>query len=256
MEILLNVLYALPAFLQMYMLCWTPWPLPGPEIVNYGMGVDLLDTKAGCMLIATKGQTELPVRGHNLDTCCIPPNTEASQVVQPHTQCGWHCWVEPRGSQHGVCTGFCLPHMNQVDILSAAVFSAVQEGVTVPANQRAVRLTMDAGGFKFVPLAPDPSRPEVPRTEATVLVSIDAKRFVVPDPVITFVLKVFSPLVYKSVVKVLAKLFHPDAQQGSQGGAGDSSHSVLLDRLHSRPEYAAIDEHVKVWMQQQQLMQS
>eukprot|EP00878_Enallax_costatus_P014374 GHUV01015034.1.p1 GENE.GHUV01015034.1~~GHUV01015034.1.p1 ORF type:complete len:383 (+),score=100.58 GHUV01015034.1:321-1469(+) len=171
-----------PSEVLMYMLCWTPWPLPGPEIVNYGIGIDLLDTQAGCVLVATKGQTELPA------------------------------------------------------------------GVVVPETQRSIRIVMDAGGFKFVPLPSDPARPGCPRMEATVLLSMDAKRFALPDSIISFMLKVLAPLVYKSVVSVLSKLFHPDAQKGSKGGAG--GHSALLDRLRSRPMYAGIDEHAKRWAHQ------
>lgn len=114
----------------------------------------------------------------------------------------------------------------------------------IPDSSRALRVIMDAGGFKFVPLPSE--RPGVPRMEATVLVSFDAKRLALPDAIISFILKVLAPLLYKSVVSVLAKLFHPDDQRSSKCGAADS-HSALLDRLKSRPMYAVIDEHAKKW---------
>lgn len=68
---------SLVVWLQTYMLCWTPWPLPAPELVNYGIGIDLLDAQAGCVLVATKGQTDLPVGDQNIKeliacTCAAP----------------------------------------------------------------------------------------------------------------------------------------------------------------------------------------
>lgn len=139
------------------------------------------------------------------------------------------------------------------DVVLTTLPLLLQEGVSLPSQPRVVPLTMDAGGFKFVPLPPDPARPSVPRMEATVLLSIDAKGFVVPDAVISFILKVFAPLVYKSVLKVLAKLFHPDASiKRSQGGAEEpAADNELLQRLHSRPEYAAIAEHARRHMERQ-----
>jgi hypothetical protein len=46
---------------QLYLLLWTPWPLPQPEVVNYAVGLDLLDSDQEAVLIATHGCTgELP----------------------------------------------------------------------------------------------------------------------------------------------------------------------------------------------------
>jgi hypothetical protein len=45
------------------MLLWTPWPLPQPEVVNYAVGLDLLDSCEQAVLIATHGCSgDLPVR--------------------------------------------------------------------------------------------------------------------------------------------------------------------------------------------------
>jgi hypothetical protein len=112
---------------------------------------------------------------------------------------------------------------------------------------------MTVGGFKVEPLQPLPDQPDTPRTEVTVLVSIDATRFVVPDSIISCVLKVFAPLVHKSVLKVLARMFHqiakPAGSTTAHGSAGPSrapsvcGTSLLVERLGLRPEYAALDVH-------------
>jgi hypothetical protein len=48
---------------QLYLLLWTPWPLPQPEVVNYAVGLDLLDSREEAVLIATHGCSgDLPVR--------------------------------------------------------------------------------------------------------------------------------------------------------------------------------------------------
>lgn len=91
-------------------------------------------------------------------------------------------------------------------LLTCARACAVQASLDLPAHPRAQRLTMNAGGFLFKPLPPHPSRPSQLRMEAVVLVSIDATKWLVPDAIISFVLKVFAPLVYKSVIKVGAWL--------------------------------------------------
>eukprot|EP00775_Hariotina_reticulata_P012733 gene12733-12863_t len=186
-----------PAELLIYLLMWVPWPLPSPEVVNYAVGVDMLDTRHECVLIATKHHNKLP------------------------------------------------------------------DGVKLPQHGRTMRLNMEAGGFKFKPLPPHPDRPGVARTEATVLVAIDSAKWVVPDAVISFVLKVFSPLVYKSVLKVLKRMFHPtlngdagrhhhgaDAANLCHSGRSDSSFSgegdtALRARLAARPLYAGIASHVE-----------
>jgi len=119
---------------------------------------------------------------------------------------------------------------------------------------------MNVGGFKLVPLPPLPDQPDVPRTEVTVLVSMDAASFVLPDSIISFILKVFAPLVHKSVLKVFNRAFHasdgPAAAAGrcpsggpgsarSPPSAGSCSGSMLVERLLLRPEYAALDAHAQ-----------
>ncbi|WIA09921.1 hypothetical protein OEZ85_010135 [Tetradesmus obliquus] len=175
-----------PSELLLYLLLWTPWPLPQPEVVNYAVGLDLLDSREEAVLIATHG-----------------------------------------------CSG------------------ELPAGVVLPQHARGQRLTMDAGGFKFMPLPPHPARPGVPRMEVTVLVSIDASRWVVPDALISFVLKVFAPLVLKSVLKVLQRMFH--SSSSSKGGAGSPagaacSGSALTQRLAARPEYAAVGAHARRYL--------
>jgi hypothetical protein len=59
-------------------------------------------------------------------------------------------------------------------VLLGGLPSAVQGGVKLPNHGRTMRINMKAGGFKFRPLPPHPDRPGVARTEATVLVAIDA----------------------------------------------------------------------------------
>lgn len=114
---------------------------------------------------------------------------------------------------------------------------------------------MHAGGFKLIPLPPDPLKPDVHRTEVIVLMSMDAKKFLVPEAVISFLLKIFAPLVYKSVMKVMGGIFNNKA---SRAVAGDAAvkHSALLDRLEARPEYGTLHRHcckyVDSLVQQQQ----
>jgi hypothetical protein len=112
---------------------------------------------------------------------------------------------------------------------------------------------MTDGGFVMQPLPPHPDKPDTPRTEVTVLASIDSARFVLPDSVVGVILKVFAPLVYKSVLKVLHRMFHQAAGRAGRmpstaaAASGPSecggSSSMLLERLALRPEYAAVDAH-------------
>jgi hypothetical protein len=96
-------------------------------------------------------------------------------------------------------------------------------------------MAMDAGGFRMraLPAAPDGS----PRTEVSVLVSVDASRFHVPDSVISTILKVVAPLIFKSVVRVLQRLVH--------GGGQGAGSAALLERIALRPEYATLRAHVR-----------
>lgn len=128
----------------------------------------------------------------------------------------------------------------------------MQAGIELPKHPRTLPLHMTVGGFRLVPLQPSPDKPDTPRTEVTVLVSIDAARFVVPDSIISCVLKVFAPLVHRSVLKVLEKMFHQaaaPARSTTQGSGGPSrtpsvcGTSMLVERLALRPEYAALDVH-------------
>lgn len=137
----------------------------------------------------------------------------------------------------------------------------VQAGLEVPHHTRTVPVHMNVGGFKLVPLPPLPDQPDVPRTEVTVLVSMDAASFVLPDSIISFILKVFAPLVHKSVLKVFKRAFHasdgPTAaaagrcQSGGPGSARSApstascSGGMLVERLLLRPEYAALDAHAQ-----------
>eukprot|EP00879_Flechtneria_rotunda_P012757 GHRR01013321.1.p1 GENE.GHRR01013321.1~~GHRR01013321.1.p1 ORF type:complete len:363 (+),score=102.08 GHRR01013321.1:695-1783(+) len=142
--------------------------------------------------------------------------------------------------------GVDLLHTREECVLVATKYLSgeLPNGVGIPQHPRAQRLTMDAGGFLFKPLPPDPARPNVPLTETTVLVSIDAKKWTVPEAIISFVLKVFSPLVYRSVVKVLKRMFHT----GTSATDGDASGSALMDRLALRPEYASIAANVRRYL--------
>lgn len=130
-----------------------------------------------------------------------------------------------------------------------------QAGIELPKHARTLPIHMNVGGFRLVPVQPSPDKPDTPRTEVTVLVSIDAARFVIPDNIISCVLKVFAPLVYKSVLKVFTRMFHTAAAAAPAGrtAAGKDgpqrsspstcSSSLLLERLTLRPEYAALDAH-------------
>jgi hypothetical protein len=143
--------------------------------------------------------------------------------------------------------------------------------VVLPQGTRAQRMPLDAGGFMFVPLPPAPDRPGVPRTECTVLMSVDARRLHVPDSIVSFVLRVFAPLVYRSVLHVLQGMFHtgdagsvasgrastggtPASTQRARGrsasaGGGSSALAAtgeaLLAKLRSRPVYGALARHVE-----------
>eukprot|EP00882_Tetradesmus_deserticola_P008837 GHRQ01009321.1.p1 GENE.GHRQ01009321.1~~GHRQ01009321.1.p1 ORF type:complete len:198 (+),score=76.45 GHRQ01009321.1:13-606(+) len=169
---------------QFYMLLWTPWPLPQPEVLNYAVGLDLLGCREQAVLVATHS-----------------------------------------------CTG------------------QLPAGVAAPQHGRAQRLTMDAGGLKFRPLPPHPGRPGVQRVEATVLASIDASRWALPDSLISFVLKVFAPLLLKAVLKVLQRMFH-SSSKGKTSSSDDSacSGSCLLQRLAVRPEYATIRANARRYL--------
>ena len=127
----------------------------------------------------------------------------------------------------------------------------MQAGVEVPKRPRTISLHMNPGGFRLVPLPPSPDAPDTPRTEVTVAVNIDAGRFVVPDHIISVVMRVFAPLVHKSVLGVFKRMFHAAAApQGGKAAAGQAhsggsvcSSIMLRERLALRPEYAALDEH-------------
>jgi hypothetical protein len=87
------------------------------------------------------------------------------------------------------------------------------------------------------------------------------RRWVVPDALISFVLKVFAPLVLKSVLKVLQRMFHTSsakpggARPGSADGAACSG-SALTQRLAARPEYAAIGAHARRYLAAQAAAQA
>jgi hypothetical protein len=136
-------------------------------------------------------------------------------------------------------------------LLWCAAAVPLQPGVEVPKHSRALPIHMEVGGFRLSPLPPSADKPDTPRTEVTVLVSIDAARFVIPDNIISCVLKVFAPLVHKSVLKVFARMFHTTTARAgpSAGGSARSSSlttcstSLLVERLGLRPEYAVLDAH-------------
>lgn len=46
---------------QVYMLLWVPWPLFQPEVVNYAVGLDLLDTQHEAVFIGTKNGADMLV---------------------------------------------------------------------------------------------------------------------------------------------------------------------------------------------------
>jgi hypothetical protein len=74
-------------------------------------------------------------------------------------------------------------------------------------------------------------------------------RWVVPDALISFVLKVFAPLVLKSVLKVLKRMFHSSSNGAAASADGTAcSGSALTQRLASRPEYAAIGAHARRYL--------
>jgi hypothetical protein len=86
------------------------------------------------------------------------------------------------------------------------------------------------------------------------------RRWVVPDALISFVLKVFAPLVLKSVLKVLQRMFHSSskpvrAKPGSADAAACSG-STLTQRLAARPEYAAIGAHARHYLAAQAAAQA
>lgn len=202
------------------MLLWTPWPLPAPEVVNYALGVDLLDSAHGCVLLATRAApAQLPV---------------SARATHGRMHCGQ------------LARRACLSRATAALASRCAVapWFCAQPGCTPPPQPRAMRLTMEAGGFRFVPLPPHPDRPGVPRTLVDVLVVSDATRWAVPDAVISFILKVFAPLVHRTVVKVLRRLFH--AAEASAEGDG-----ALLARLASRPVYGAVAGHVEAFLAKQ-----
>lgn len=255
---------------QVYLLNWCPWPLPCPEVLNYALGVDLLDTSAGCVLLATNTPTESQLVSDSGPTSvaeCFPgisgpvaaddhslvaanalrsvagPLLSAQQQLPTLITSLVHkrAWVQRWSCE---MAQYCM-RRSVLELMAPSVNAAVQEGITTPEHPRTIRMTMHAGGFRFVPLPPDPSRPHVPRTEATVLLSFDAKKFVLPDAAISFILKIIAPLIYKSVHKVLDMMFHGKADRPS-GGDGKSEagqHTELLDRLGKRPEYAAVHKH-------------
>jgi hypothetical protein len=128
----------------------------------------------------------------------------------------------------------------------------LQAGIELPKHPRTMHMHMNVGGFRMMPLQPSADKPNTPRTEVTVLASIDATCFVVPDSIISCILKVFAPLVYKSVLKVFARMFHTAAAAAPAGSPADGpqrsspsvcSTSLLVERLGLRPEYAALDAH-------------
>lgn len=171
-----------------------------------------------------------------------------------------HCRTR---TQHDMCAA-CMSVRAKLGadtllLLVCATAVSLQPGVEVPRHSRTLPVHMEVGGFRLVPLQPSADKPNAPRTEVTVLVSIDAARFVIPDSIISCVLKVFAPLVHKSVLKVFARMFHTAAATTAAsapavraGSAADgprcsspttSSTSLLVERLDLRPEYAVLDAH-------------
>ena len=92
---------------------------------------------------------------------------------------------------------------------------------------------MEVGGFYFKPLLPDPVTGE-PRADVTVLLALDGSDIAIPDAIISFVLKVFSPLVYQTVLRCLKKQFH------------SKSGSKLTEKLRERQSlYGPLAKHVE-----------
>lgn len=116
---------------------------------------------------------------------------------------------------------------------------AAQEGVDKPAYKgKRDRLHLETSCFNFTPLPPSAPGGR-PRTHVTVVINIDAGMAYVPDAIISFILKVFSPIVYRIVVKVLKKHFH------------EMKDSALLQRLAQRPEYARLQKHADRYLAKQ-----
>ena len=95
------------------------------------------------------------------------------------------------------------------------------------------RLHVDVGGFCFKPLLADPVTGE-PRTDVTILFTLDGANIAIPDAFISFGLKVFFPLVYQTVLRCLKKMFH------------SKSGSKLTERLQERQSlYRPLAKHVE-----------
>jgi hypothetical protein len=125
-----------------------------------------------------------------------------------------------------------------------------QAGIEVPKRGRTIPIHMNPGGFRFKPLPPSPDKPDTPRTEVMVCVSMDAARFAIPDHVISILMRVFAPLVHKSVLSVFTRMFHQPAVVPAGTGASHAhsspsvcAGSMLRERMGLRPEYAALDSH-------------
>ncbi|GBF98776.1 hypothetical protein Rsub_11358 [Raphidocelis subcapitata] len=162
------------AEILIYMAIWLPWPLSEPEILVRALGVNLLSTDAGCMLMM------LQDLGDDL-----PPGIELD-----------------------------------------------------PDHHRRTRYRLSPSCVAFVPLPADPQS-GAPRLDTTVVATLDARRVPVPDVIISFLLKIFAPLVYRSVVHACARLFH----------AASADASPLLQRQAARSAFylsqaRAIDRHL------------
>lgn len=93
------------------------------------------------------------------------------------------------------------------------------------------RYRLGPSAIRFTPLPPDPAAPGRPRLEATVVATLDARAVPVPDAVISFLLRVFAPVVYRSLTGACRRMFHPD---GDGSGGKRQELSVLAERQGAR----------------------
>lgn len=114
-----------------------------------------------------------------------------------------------------------------------------------PGSAARTRYRLHPGCMWFTPLAPDPATGN-PRLDATVIITLDARRVLINDTLISFFLKVFAPLVYRSVNSACRRIFHP------RPGSGDAS--PLVHKMRERPDlYLMMASSIDKWMRERGL---
>jgi len=196
--------------------------------------------KAHCIIKETVVNLICLTREVDLFTTWTPAISQAEQLQQlalnellVHLVL-WAPWPIPAPELLLHAVGADLLEQEQVVLLACNEMMELPDDCRQPVTSgRRCRLHVDVGGFCFKPLLPNPVTGE-PRTDVTVLFTLDGSNIAIPDAFISFGLKVFFPLVYQTVLRCLKKMFH------------SQSDSKLAERLQERQSlYRPLAKHVE-----------